>query len=88
MIAALIRWSVGNRFLVLSRKSPGRPKIFLAPTGGGLAPREQAGGSPTPPQPSPCQGRELSTRRTGSPLSRGAGGVKALAINTPFRRSA
>ena len=33
--------------LRLSRKSPGRPKIFLAPTGGGLAPKEQAGGSLT-----------------------------------------
>ncbi len=35
----------------LSRKSPGRPKTFLAPTGGGLAPKEQAGGSLTPPAP-------------------------------------
>ena len=30
-----------------SRGSPGRPKTFLAPTGGGLAPKELAGGSLT-----------------------------------------
>ena len=34
-----------------TRKSPGRPKTFAAPTGGGLCPQGQAGGSFTSPCP-------------------------------------
>lgn len=48
----------------LSRKSPGRPRTFLAPTGGGLDPQDQAGGSLTPhASPLTLRGHKIAVAR-------------------------